>query len=79
MAHEARQQAEKTAARAKDAAEAAVPKRGKSKKSKDHKKDGHKDGHKKDKAQKDKSEKAEKAKDTDEAVSETKTAPKKAS
>jgi polyhydroxyalkanoate synthesis regulator phasin len=85
VAKEARQQAERTATRAKDAAEAAVPKRGKSKKSKDHKKDGHKkpkaqkDKAEKDKAEKDKTEKAEKAKDTDEAVSETKTAPKKAS
>jgi polyhydroxyalkanoate synthesis regulator phasin len=68
----AKEQAEKTAGRARDAAESVVPNR-KAKKSKGHKKDGHKgkDGHKKDKA--------EKAKDTDEAVSETKTAPKKAS
>jgi polyhydroxyalkanoate synthesis regulator phasin len=68
----AKEQAEKTAGRARDAAESVVPTR-KAKKSKGHKKDGHKgkDGHKKDKA--------EKAKDTDEAVSETKTAPKKAS
>jgi polyhydroxyalkanoate synthesis regulator phasin len=70
-AKEAQNQAEKTASRAREAAEAAVPKRRKSKKSKGHKKDGHKDGQKKDKA--------EKAKHTDEAVSDTKTAPKKAS
>jgi polyhydroxyalkanoate synthesis regulator phasin len=71
-AKSAKEQAEKTAGRARDAAESVVPTR-KAKKSKGHKKDGHKgkDGHKKDKA--------EKAKDTDEAVSETKTAPKKAS
>ena len=66
----AKEQAEKTAGRARDAAESVVPNR-KAKKSKGHKKDGHKDGHKKDKA--------EKAKGTDEAVSEDKTAPKKAS
>ena len=67
----AKEQAERTASQARAAAEAAVPKRAKSKKGKGHKKDGHKDGHKKDKA--------EKAKGTDEAVSEDKTAPKKAS
>ncbi len=71
VAKEARNQAEKTAGRAREAAEAAVPKRAKSKKPKSQKKDGHKDGHKKDKA--------EKAKHTDEAVSDPKTAPKKAS
>ena len=71
VAKEARNQAEKTAGRAREAAGAAVPKRAKSKKSKGQKKDGHKDGHKK--------HKAEKAKDTDEAVSDPKTAPKKAS
>jgi polyhydroxyalkanoate synthesis regulator phasin len=69
-AKSAKEQAEKTAGRARDAAESVVPNR-KAKKSKGHKKDGHKDGHKKDKA--------EKAKGTDEAVSEDKTAPKKAS
>jgi polyhydroxyalkanoate synthesis regulator phasin len=69
VAKGAKEQAERTASQARAAAEAAVPKRAKSKKGKGHKKDGHK---------KDK-EKAEKAKHTDEAVSDTKTAPKKAS
>jgi polyhydroxyalkanoate synthesis regulator phasin len=83
-AKEARRQAEKTAGRAKGAAGGAVPKRAKAKKSKEKSKDkdtakekntAKKDGHKGDPTK----DKAEKAKHTDEAVSETKTAPKKAS